>query len=63
MARVSPDTSNIFKINLKFTHFGGYFYLDPYINTFSHTHLVGAGTSDYGTLGIMPITLRKNADI
>lgn len=34
------------------SEFGGYHYSDTSIRTFSHTHMVGSGASDFGNLGI-----------
>lgn len=63
MARVGPDTSNALKIWIPFNHFGGYYYDDHYITTFSHLHMVGSGVVDYGWLGLFPVALQKDADI
>jgi len=63
MARVGPDTSNWFKIYLPFDSFGGYYYADSHINTFSHLHMVGPGVVDYGWLGIMPISVSHKHDV
>jgi putative alpha-1,2-mannosidase len=54
MARVSPDTVAIDNLFIPFNHFGGYYYPDEYIRVFSHTHMVGAGALDLGTVGVMP---------
>ena len=29
--------------------------VDPDIRVFSHTHMVGSGVTDYGTIGVMPM--------
>jgi predicted alpha-1,2-mannosidase len=55
LARVGPDTVQIDDIQIPFNHFGGYYYDDPQIRLFSHTHMVGSGVLDYGTIGVMPI--------
>eukprot|EP01113_Clastostelium_recurvatum_P026084 TRINITY_DN3130_c0_g1_i1.p1 TRINITY_DN3130_c0_g1~~TRINITY_DN3130_c0_g1_i1.p1 ORF type:complete len:774 (-),score=142.72 TRINITY_DN3130_c0_g1_i1:74-2395(-) len=54
--RVGPDTSAVGDVSLPFLHFGGYYYNDYYVRCFSHTHMVGAGVQDYGTIGIMPVS-------
>eukprot|EP01125_Pyxidicula_operculata_P000675 TRINITY_DN10657_c0_g1_i1.p1 TRINITY_DN10657_c0_g1~~TRINITY_DN10657_c0_g1_i1.p1 ORF type:complete len:753 (+),score=147.90 TRINITY_DN10657_c0_g1_i1:14-2272(+) len=54
-ARVSPDTVYFNDLPIFFDHFGGYFYGDTQIRCISHTHLVGAGVIDLGTIGVMPI--------
>jgi hypothetical protein len=55
MCRVGPDTSPEIPIWIPFNHFGGYYYYDKHINTFSHLHFVGGGVAEYGWLGLMPI--------
>ena len=40
-------------IELRWQHFGGYYYNDVSIDAFSHTHLVGAGVGDWGNVGVM----------
>jgi putative alpha-1,2-mannosidase len=52
--RLGPDTLGIFHSDLEFNHFSGYYYGDHIVRAFSHTRLVGAGVSDYGSVGIMP---------
>jgi len=57
-ARVSPDTwQSDLPIPTDWEHNGGYYYGDDYINCFSHTHMAGAGVADYGTVGIMPVSV------
>ena len=63
MARVGPDTSNPLKIWVYFEHFGGYFYNDTHINTFSHLHMVGSGAVDYGWIGLFPVAVKKNQNL
>lgn len=63
MARVGPDTSNWLKIYIPCNSFGGYYYADSHINTFSHLHMVGPGVVDYGWLGIMPISIGHRYDV
>ena len=58
--RIGPDSVGPSNYVVPFDHFGGYHYTDTYIRMFSHTHLVGAGVIDLGTIGVMPITLRKD---
>jgi putative alpha-1,2-mannosidase len=52
--RVGPDTLGLLHSDLEFNHFSGYYYGDHIVRAFSHTRLVGAGVSDYGSVGIMP---------
>ena len=56
MVRLTPDTVAIDDIFIPFNHFGGYYYNDGHIRLFSHTHMVGSGVLDYGTIGVMPIS-------
>ena len=51
--RLGPDTTTLIP-GLSFRHFSGYNYNDSTIRGFSHTHSVGAGAPDWGTIGIMP---------
>jgi predicted alpha-1,2-mannosidase len=53
--RLSPDTINWENFFIPFDHFGGYYYDDTIIRTFSHTHMVGSGALDYGNIGVMPV--------
>lgn len=53
--RLGPDTTSS-PANIEFRHFSGYNYYDTMIRGFSHTRLAGAGVSDLGTFGIMPVT-------
>eukprot|EP01116_Phalansterium_solitarium_P000545 TRINITY_DN10357_c0_g1_i2.p1 TRINITY_DN10357_c0_g1~~TRINITY_DN10357_c0_g1_i2.p1 ORF type:complete len:745 (+),score=258.54 TRINITY_DN10357_c0_g1_i2:75-2309(+) len=52
--RLSPDTVYTDNVWLDFNHFGGYYYGDTHVRVFSHTHMVGSGAVDYGTVGVMP---------
>ena len=52
--RLGPDTLGVFHSDLEFNHFSGYYYGDHVVRAFSHTRLVGAGVSDYGSVGVMP---------
>jgi len=52
--RIGPDTTSS-PANIEFRHFSGYNYYDTMIRGFSHTRLVGAGVSDLGTFGVMPV--------
>jgi putative alpha-1,2-mannosidase len=57
--RVGPDTmSSVIDIN--YQHFSGYLYIDTIMRAFSHTHVVGAGVVDLGTIGLMPFHTRQN---
>uniref|UniRef100_A0A6B2KYI4 Glycoside hydrolase family 92 protein n=1 Tax=Arcella intermedia TaxID=1963864 RepID=A0A6B2KYI4_9EUKA len=54
-ARVGPDTvGDGIPIPDAWRHNGGYYYGDYQILCFSHTHMVGAGAADYGTIGVLP---------
>ncbi len=53
MMRVGPDTSGPYG-TIGFLHFSGYWGGDDTIEAFSHMHLHGTGSQDYGTLAIMP---------
>jgi predicted alpha-1,2-mannosidase len=55
MMRVGPDTSGPYG-TIGFLHFSGYWGGDDTIQAFSHMHLHGTGSTDFGTLGIMPTT-------
>jgi putative alpha-1,2-mannosidase len=57
--RLGPDTTSS-PANIEFRHFSGYNYYDTLIRGFSHTRLAGAGVSDLGTFGIMPV---RNYDV
>ena len=50
--RVGPDTTNNGSHPEALHHFSGYYWEDPQIRGFSHTHFVGTGTADYGNLRI-----------
>jgi hypothetical protein len=52
--RLGPDTLGLLHSDLEFNHFSGYYYGDHIVRAFSHTRLVGAGVSDYGSIGVMP---------
>jgi putative alpha-1,2-mannosidase len=52
--RLGPDTLGLLHSDLEFNHFSGYYYSDHVVRAFSHTRLVGAGVSDYGSVGVMP---------
>lgn len=53
MIHPSPDTMGEHGV-IPFYHFGGYYYDDPYIIGFSHTHLYGVGANDMGNILLMP---------
>ena len=61
MCRVGPDTVAFDDIFLGFNHFGGYYHNDSHIRLFSHTHMVGSGVLDYGTIGVMPSTSKPTS--
>ena len=52
--RLGPDTSiGLEPLRVPFLTYGGYWYGAGYIETFSHTHCVGAGLGDYQNFGVM----------
>ncbi len=53
MMRVGPDTSGPYG-TIGFLHFDGYWGGDDTIQAFSHMHLHGTGSQDFGTLAVMP---------
>jgi predicted alpha-1,2-mannosidase len=60
--RLGPDTTSS-AVNIEFRHFSGYNYYDTMIRGFSHTRLAGAGVSDLGTFGIMPVQSMTNEEL
>lgn len=50
MVQLSPDT----RVDQSWEGCAGYYYNDPHIYGFSHTHLSGTGISDYGDVMFMP---------
>ena len=52
--RLGPDTTTL-RADGFLRHTSGYNSRDTSIRAFSHTRCVGAGVSDYGSFGIMPI--------
>ena len=55
MVRLGPDTAgDLPRDVVGFAHTAGYWYLDRYIEGFSHLHLSGTGAEDFGTLLVMP---------
>jgi putative alpha-1,2-mannosidase len=57
--RLGPDSTSTI-VDLTYRHFSGYNYQDSTVRAFSHTHLVGAGVNDLGSVGVMPISITKN---
>jgi len=53
MMRVGPDTSGPLG-TLAFQHYSGYWANDDTVLAFSHMHLHGTGSTDYGVLAVMP---------
>jgi predicted alpha-1,2-mannosidase len=53
--RLGPDTT-YYLVDISYRHFSGYHYQDKTIRAFSHTHLVGGGVNDLGSIGVMPIS-------
>jgi predicted alpha-1,2-mannosidase len=62
LVRLSPDTINWENIFINWDHFGGYYYNDDRIRVFSHTHMVGPGITDYGNIGVFPVTIDQLDD-
>ena len=58
MVQLSPDT----RIDSSWEGCAGYYYTDPYIYGFSHTHLSGTGISDYGDVMFMPFYGEASVD-
>ncbi len=54
MVKLSPDTTNK-GLAPGFWHCAGYWYNDPEIRGFSHTHFSGTGVPDYGNVRFMPV--------
>jgi predicted alpha-1,2-mannosidase len=54
MVKLSPDTTNR-GLAPPFWHCAGYWYNDPEIRGFSHTHFSGTGVPDYGNVRFMPV--------
>lgn len=54
LAKVGPDTISVGG-TLKYLHCSGYWAGDHIINGFSHMHLHGTGSTDYGILAVMPL--------
>jgi len=57
--RLSPNTVDELLLDLPFQHFGGYAYSDPIIRRFSHTAMIGPGATDYGNIGVFPVTMQS----
>lgn len=56
MVKLSPDTSTSAGGMVQFHHYSGYFYDDPMIVGFSHTHMSGIGVPGYGNIRVTPVT-------
>ena len=54
LVRVGPDTISG-DIRFAWRMPGGYSYCDSEVAAFSHTHLVGAGVTDLGNVGVIPV--------
>lgn len=54
MVKLGPDTT-LHGLHPGWAHCGGYWYPDPEIRAFTHTHPSGIGVADYGNIGIMPV--------
>ena len=59
--RLSPDTTigQYKNISTFFNNNGGYYYGDTFIKGFSHTHLQGAGASDFENF-LVTVTRKLN---
>jgi predicted alpha-1,2-mannosidase len=55
LAKVGPDTVGPWG-DINFLHYSGYWYGDDTITAFSHMHLSGTGATDYGVIGVMPVS-------
>ena len=56
MVRLCPDTVALNDTWISFNHDGGYYYPDKHIRVFSHIHMDGAGVTDFGNIGFMPVS-------
>ena len=54
MVKLSPDTEGTVPHTQGVTHAGGYLYLDTEAMGFSHIHLSGVGSTDYGNVLVTP---------
>jgi predicted alpha-1,2-mannosidase len=59
---LSPDTTNN-GLNYGFNHFSGYYYPDPQIRGFTHTHFHGTGAPDYSNVLVMPMSAKPGRRI
>ena len=48
--RLGPDTTLVGDAFVEFDHYGGYNFEDTHVRAFSHTHMVGAGVGDFGSV-------------
>ncbi|MEL6181148.1 MAG: GH92 family glycosyl hydrolase, partial [Myxococcota bacterium] len=55
MVRVGPDSTNAGSHWAGLHHASGYWYNDPDVRGFSHTHFVGTGVADYGHHRVMAL--------
>ncbi len=55
MAKLGPDTSGP-DGDINFHHYSGYYFPDDKVKAFSHMHLHGTGATDYGLVGVLPLT-------
>ncbi len=58
MVQLSPDT----RVDSSWEGCAGYYFDDPHIYGFSHTHLSGTGISDYGDIMFMPFYGEPSTD-
>ena len=54
--KLGPDTTNKGAHSTTAHHFSGYWFNDPQLRGFSHTHFVGTGAVDYGNLRVTPLS-------
>ena len=62
MIGISPDTT-FYGLEWDSNHCSGYWYPDPQIRGFSHTHMQGTGVTDYGNILVMPMNRKPAAPI
>ncbi len=56
MVKLSPDSSTRAGGMVQFYHYSGYYYDDPMIVGFSHTHMSGIGIPGYSNIRVTPVT-------
>lgn len=56
MVRLGPDSTLSGNHSEILHHYSGYYWRDPDLRGFSHTHFVGTGVTDYGNIRLSPTT-------